>query len=198
MERYLLAVHSLEIEPIIVLNKVDLEDYDEASPGGAVVGRLSGYESLGYEVLRTSCKAEPGITALAPILKDRTSILVGQSGVGKSSLVRKLLPNLEIQTGELSRVTGKGTHTTTTTILYDLPDGGCLLDSPGVWEYGLWKLEAGQLTAGFTEFRPYLQECRFNDCLHRSEPGCAVKQAVREQAISEWRYASYLRLLEQN
>ena len=98
----------------------------------------------------------------------------------------------------MSRVTGKGTHTTTTTTLYALPAGGRLIDSPGVWEYGLWKLDDLEIAAGYREFVPYLGACKFSDCLHSSEPGCALKQAVDDSHISAWRYASYLRLLEQN
>jgi ribosome biogenesis GTPase len=198
LERYLLAVHSLDIEPLIVLNKADLDLPEEPSPGSAVLQRMDAYEQLGYRVVRTSCKAEPGIAGLEPLLRDRTSILVGQSGVGKSSLVRQLLPDLEIQTGALSKATGKGTHTTTTTILYDLPGGGQLMDSPGVWEYGLWKLEPEHIAEGFREFKPYLGACRFNDCRHRSEPDCAIKQACDSGLIMAWRYDAYLRILAQN
>ncbi len=198
VERYLLAVHSLGIEPVLVLNKAELDGPGDDSPGGQVIERLDQYEQLGYPVARTSCKAEPGITALAPLLKDRISILVGQSGVGKSSLVRQLLPDLDIQTGALSRATGKGTHTTTTTILYDLPGGGSLMDSPGVWEYGLWRFEPQEIAHGFVEFQPFLGDCRFNDCRHRSEPGCAIKQACADGRITQWRYDAYLRILEQN
>lgn len=198
VERYLLAVHSLDIEPVIVLNKIDLEPIDAGHPGAEVIGRLDEYCALGYAVARTSCKTEPGVSGLAPLLNGKTSILVGQSGVGKSSLVRKLLPDLEIQVGELSRATGKGTHTTTATTLYSLPGGGHLMDSPGVWEYGLWKLDDADIAPGFVEFRPFLGHCRFNDCLHASEPSCAVKAAVDQGEIMSWRYDSYLRLLEQN
>jgi ribosome biogenesis GTPase len=198
LERYLVAVHSLDIEPVIVVNKVDLAFYDETEAGGPVLGRLSEYQALGYSVLCTSCKKAPGIDQLASELRNETSILVGQSGVGKSSLVRRLLPDLDIQVGELSRATGKGTHTTTTTILYDLPGGGHLMDSPGVWEYGLWRLEPAAIASGFVEFRPFRGQCRFNDCRHNSEPDCAVKQAVQDGRISGWRHAAYLRLLEQN
>ncbi|NIP17822.1 MAG: ribosome small subunit-dependent GTPase A, partial [Xanthomonadales bacterium] len=127
LDRYLLAVHSLGIEPVIVLNKVELDAPPADSAGAAVISRLPQYEALGYVVLKTSCKGDPGVAVLEPVLENRTSILVGQSGVGKSSLVRALLPDLDIQTGELSRVTGKGTHTTTTTILYALPGGGRLM-----------------------------------------------------------------------
>jgi ribosome biogenesis GTPase len=199
MERYLLAVHSLGIEPVIVYNKVELDvPADETANGAVVLTHMPDYTALGYTVLRTSCKTDPGIAALRPVLKDRTSILVGQSGVGKSSLINRLIPDLEIQTGQLSTATGKGAHTTTTTMLYQLPDGGSLIDSPGVWEYGIWKLENEQLAAGFIEFEAWLGQCRFNNCLHVSEPGCAIKQAVADGKILDWRYRSYLRLLEQN
>lgn len=199
VERYLLAVHSLGIEPVIVLNKTDLEvAADETAAGAIVLGHMSHYEALGYTVVRTSCKTSPGITGLQPVLEGRTSILVGQSGVGKSSLINQLLPDLDIQTGALSRATGKGKHTTTSTKLYQFTGGGFLIDSPGVWEYGIWKLDNDELAAGFTEFNPYLGQCRFNNCVHASEPDCAIKQAVEEDHILDWRYQSYLRLLKQN
>ena len=199
MERYLLAVHSLGIEPIIVLNKTDLEVAPgETAAGAKVLQHMPDYEALGYTVIRTSCKTEPGITGLKSVLKDRTSILVGQSGVGKSSLINQLLPDLHIQTNALSTATGKGTHTTTSTMLYQFTGGGHLIDSPGVWEYGIWKLDNNELAAGFIEFEPWLGKCRFNDCVHNTEPDCAIKQAVADGHIREWRYQSYLRLLKQN
>ena len=199
MERYLLAVHSLGIKPIIVMNKTDLDvPADETAAGADVLAHMPDYEALGYCVIRTSCKAAPGIRQLQPVLKNKTSILVGQSGVGKSSLINQLLPDLDIQTGALSTATGKGTHTTTSTMLYQFTDGGFLIDSPGVWEYGIWKLSNGELEAGFIEFKPWLGQCRFNDCVHASEPDCAIKQAVADGHIQNWRYQSYLRLLEQN
>jgi ribosome biogenesis GTPase len=199
MERYLVAVHSMGIEPIIVLNKTDLEvPEDETAAGASVLEHMPEYEALGYTVIRTSCKTAPGIAGLQSVLQNRTSILVGQSGVGKSSLINQLLPDLDIQTGALSTSTGKGTHTTTTTMLYQLTTGGYLIDSPGVWEYGIWKLENAELAAGFIEFKPWLGQCHFNNCVHATEPGCAIKQAVAEGNIRDWRYRSYLRLLEQN
>lgn len=199
MERYLLAVHSLGIEPVIVYNKTDLElAEDETAAGATVLAHMPDYEDLGYTVIRTSCKTAPGITGLQNVLKDRTSILVGQSGVGKSSLINQLLPDLDIQTGALSTTTGKGIHTTTSTIMYQFTGGGYLIDSPGVWEYGIWKLSNDELEDGFIEFKPWLGTCRFNNCIHDTEPDCAIKQAVAEGHIHEWRYQSYLRLLEQN
>lgn len=197
LDRYLVAVHSLGITPLIVVNKIELE-YDRSVSGAGTFARLQDYTDLGYDVVSTSCKAAPGVESLRPLLENITSIFVGQSGVGKSSVIRQLIPDLDIQTGALSSVTGKGTHTTTTTILHDLPDGGHLIDSPGVWEYGLWRLDDQVIADGFPEFSPWRGQCRFNDCLHRTEPGCALHKAVAAGKVLDWRYASYLRLLEQN
>jgi len=197
VERYLVAIHSLGIRPVIVLNKAELlqpSEYDNDTP----LGRLEDYRKLGYEVLHTSCKTTPGIDSLKSVFEHQTSILVGQSGVGKSSLINMLLPDLELQTGALSRTTGKGIHTTTTTIMYSMPDGGRLIDSPGVWEYGLWKMDAEELVNGFVEFQPFLGQCKFNDCRHNQEPECAVHEAAESGALLPWRYQAYLRLLSQN
>lgn len=197
IERYLVAIHSLDIEPVIVLNKVELMAAAEFSTGSPL-SRMDDYRELGYEVLETSCKTSPGISALEAVLRGRTSILVGQSGVGKSSLANGLIPDLDLQTGSLSRVTGKGTHTTTTTIMYSLPGGGRLIDSPGVWEYGLWQMEQQELAAGFIEFAPYIGHCRFNDCCHDTEPQCAVREAAEAGRLNAPRYQAYLRLLQQS
>ena len=197
VERYLVAVHSLGIRPVIVLNKAELlpdNEFGEDDP----LGHMEDYLQLGYEVLLTSCKTAPGIGALNSVLENRTSILVGQSGVGKSSLVNSLLPDLELQTGSLSRVTGKGTHTTTTTIMYSLPYEGRLIDSPGVWEYGLWQMKQEELAEGFVEFRPLLGQCKFNDCRHDQEPHCAIRAAVESGSLRPWRHQSYIRLLHQS
>ena len=197
VERYLVAVHSLGIDPVIVLNKAELFDPATNAADGPLA-HLDDYRALGYEVCVTSCKGPPGTASLQEALVGRVSILVGQSGVGKSSLVNALLPDLELQTGALSRVTGKGTHTTTTTIMYTLPCGGRLIDSPGVWEYGLWRLDRFELEAGFREFRDPARHCRFGDCRHAGEPGCAVRAAVDDGAVLRWRYDAYLRLLQQS
>jgi ribosome biogenesis GTPase len=197
LERYLVAVHSLGIRPLIVLNKVECLATTALASDSPLL-RLQQYRELDYVVVETSCKGPPGIQALPPVLEQKTSILVGQSGVGKSSLANALLPDLELQTGALSRVTGKGTHTTTTTVMYSLPCGGRLIDSPGVWEYGLWEMSQQEIARGFLEFESYSGHCRFNDCRHASEPGCAIQAAVAAGKIHAWRYESYLRLLQQD
>lgn len=196
VERYLVAVHSLGIKPLIVLNKAELMVQGQFRSDGPLT-RLDDYRLLGYDVIETSCKTDPGTQALSTLFRNRTSILAGQSGVGKSSLINELIPDLELQTGTLSRATGKGTHTTTTTIMYRLPEAGKLIDSPGVWEYGLWQMSQQELARGFIEFSPFLGYCKFNDCQHDSEPECAVINGVKAGDIADWRYQSYLRLLKQ-
>jgi len=116
--------------------------------------------------------------------------------VGKSSLVNRLIPDLDLQTAPVAHHR-QGTHTTTTTIMYTLPGGGRLVDSPGVWEFGLWEMGAEELAAGFPEFSPFLGSCKFNNCQHRGEPGCSVMAAVGSGAIRPWRFDSYQRLLAQ-
>ena len=182
---------------MIVLNKAELQQENEQD-NDTPLRHLEDYRQLGYQVLRTSCKTTPGISPLKSILEHRTSILVGQSGVGKSSLINSLLPDLELQTGALSRVTGKGIHTTTTTIMYSIPAGGRLIDSPGVWEYGLWRMEPEELADGFIEFQDLLGQCKFNDCRHDHEPQCAIREAAESGVLFPWRYQAYLRLLSQN
>lgn len=197
VERYLVAASSLGIPALLVINKAELLESDRsASP--PPFNRLQLYRELGYEVVELSCKSAPGVEPLLPWLGGATSILVGQSGVGKSSLANRLIPDLELQTGTLSRSTGKGTHTTTTTIMYSLPGGGRLIDSPGVWEYGLWDVTPDELLSGFPEFHPLIGECRFANCRHGGEPGCAVSAAATEGKVHAWRYESYLRLLQQS
>ena len=194
VERYLVAVHSLGIEPVLVLNKADLLNGAAIEPGGPL-DHLEDYRRLGYTVLETSCKAAPGTSVLDAALQNRVSILVGQSGVGKSSLVQALLPDVDIRTGALSQVTGLGRHTTTVTMLYHLPDGGDLIDSPGVRDFSLSPVAVDRLAQGFREFRPYLGQCRFHNCRHAGEPGCAVQDAARSGVINQRRLANYRELV---
>jgi len=191
IDRYLVAAELAGATPLVVVNKADLLDPQSAdAPGDA----LREYAAIGYGTLLTSVREDSGIDKLAQALANRTSILVGQSGVGKSSLINRLLPELDIQIGKLSDASGQGRHTTTATTLYHLPQGGNLIDSPGVRDFRLGETAPADLARGFREFRPYLGLCRFQDCRHLSEPGCAVKAAMRKGVISERRLTSYTQL----
>jgi len=191
IDRYLVAAELAGTTPLVVVNKSDLLDPQTADASG---NALREYAAIGYGTLLTSVREDSGIDDLARTLVNRTSILVGQSGVGKSSLINRLLPELDILIGKLSDASGQGRHTTTATTLYHLPQGGDLIDSPGVRDFRLGETTPADLARGFHEFRPYLGLCRFQDCRHLSEPGCAVKAAMRKGVISERRLTSYTQL----
>ncbi len=192
LDRYLVAAELMDATPVIVVNKSDTLD-DESRH--KLEQRLGIYRDIGYAQLFTSTRTTDGLMELHRQLKSHTSILVGQSGVGKSSLVQALLPDLDIRIGALSQVTGLGRHTTTATMLYHLPDGGDLIDSPGVRDFTLCQVPAEELARGFREFEPFLGTCRFHNCLHISEPGCAVQDAVRKGTINEQRFRNYDQLV---
>jgi len=193
IDRYLITAESVGIQPLIVLNKIDLLDKQQLTE---FKHHLAAYEKLDYPVIFTSTTTAHGLDALLPLLLNKTSIFVGKSGVGKSSLINLILPDAAARVGEISQATGKGTHTTTTAWLYHLPgNNGDVIDSPGIREFGLWQITPPQVAHGFREFRDYAEQCRFRDCLHRSEPGCAVTEAVKQGEISAPRYASYERIL---
>lgn len=188
LDRYLVACELIGAGPVVVVNKSDLLD---SQARARLEQRLQEYTDIGYPLCFTSTRSTHGLTDLHAQLKGHTSILVGQSGVGKSSLVQALLPDQEVRTGSLSQVTGLGRHTTTVAMLYHLPDGGDLIDSPGVRDFTLGDVAADDLARGFREFAPYLGLCRFHNCRHIGEPGCAVQAAARDGAISKRRLDSY-------
>ncbi len=190
LHRYLTAALIHGIEPLIVINKCDL-----TRPDSQAFCELEDLRQLGYAIIQTRCRPEPALGELAERLSSGTTLLAGQSGVGKTSLLNALIPDLDAQTGALSRVTGKGTHTTTSATLHLLPSGARLIDTPGVWEYGLWSMPATELVRGFPEFVALPLACRFRDCRHQGEPGCAVRQAVDEGRIPASRLGAWLRLL---
>ncbi len=192
IDRYFVAAESLEITPVLIINKVDLLNRKEQQ---RLQQDTACYSEIGYQVLQTSTKQTHGLEALTGQLSHHTSIFVGESGVGKSSIIRHLLPETEIRVGEVSASSGKGKHTTTTAVLYHLKDGGDLIDSPGVREFGLSQIKKDSLAYCFREFRHYLGQCRFHNCTHQSEPKCAVKQAVATQKINQRRYDNYIRIM---
>ena len=188
IDRYLVAAESVGIEPLILLNKVDLINEDNRD---YIEQLLSIYPTIDYRVLQASTHSLDGLSELKNIIKHRTSVFVGQSGVGKSSLINKLLPGVDIKVGELSKAHASGMHTTTTAKLFHFPDGGDLIDSPGIREFGLWHMEREQVLDGFKEFHPFLGRCKFRDCQHQSEPGCALLDAVERGDISQRRLDSF-------
>lgn len=190
LDRYLAAAEDAGIEAMVLLNKTDLPD-----GGPELRAMLAGYTRIGYEVLFASARQAGGMEALRAALAGHTTAFVGQSGVGKSSIIAALLPHEELRIGALSEAESKGRHTTTAARLYHLPQGGELIDSPGIREFSLAFLEPARLAAAFREFRPYLGRCRFSDCRHGEEPGCELRAAVAAGAVSEPRYRSYLQIL---
>lgn len=183
LNRCLVAAEAAHIKPIIVLNKCDLADRDNA------LQKLALYTSLGYEVLPLSAKED--ISTLRPFLQGQSSILVGQSGMGKSTIINALLPDELVRTQEVSQVLDSGKHTTTAAHLYHLDDDSQLIDSPGLQEFGLHHLSTDELEHAFVEFRPFLGKCRFNNCKHLQEPDCAITQAVADGKVTQERFAIY-------
>jgi len=193
IDRYLVAAENSHLKPIILLNKIDLFDEQEFSD---LKQRLKLYQDIGYTVLYTSAKQEHGLDSLTELLKNNNNIFVGQSGVGKSSLINTILKS-DARIGEISVATGKGKHTTTTAYLYPLGKGeGHIIDSPGVREFGLIKLSEADVVHGFIEFKPYIGHCKFRNCAHKNEPGCALLGALKDKQITEQRWKSCQRIIE--
>ncbi len=190
IDRYLVASEQHKITPMIVLNKADLN----AEQVKSVSNLLAPYQDIGYVAFQVSAKSGLGIGELVTRLTNKTSVFVGQSGVGKSSIINALCPPANAKVGKLSAAKAKGRHTTTTADLYLLSDGGSIIDSPGIREFGLMHLDRQQLAQGFIEFRPFLGQCRFRNCSHKNDPGCALRAACKEGSISAQRLDSYHRI----
>ncbi|WJW76322.1 small ribosomal subunit biogenesis GTPase RsgA [Thiohalobacter sp. IOR34] len=194
IDRYLVAAELAGCAALILVNKSDLLD---AAAREALRERLAEFEAIGYPLLFVNSRSAEGLAPLRAHTPGRTSILVGQSGVGKSSLVNALLPDQAVRVGALSAASGLGRHTTSDTTLYHLPDGGDLIDSPGVRDFHLWHIDRSELARGFREFTPFLGQCRFHNCRHINEPGCAIEQAVESGRISPRRLQSYRQIYAQ-
>jgi len=191
IDRYLVAIENLDLNALLVINKSDLFDHANMEKIAAI---RQLYSSIGYPLIDVSAKNGLGIDLLRTHLQDNTAVIVGQSGVGKSSLLNALCPEFATQVGDLSTAAEKGTHTTTATRLYEA-DGYRLIDSPGIREFRLEHVESEDLLQGFREFRPLLGHCKFRDCSHLQEPGCALLEAVAVNQISNLRLQSYFQIL---
>jgi ribosome biogenesis GTPase len=186
LDRFLVIAEANDLVSRIVVNKIDL--------AGNAHARFAPYETVGYPVHYTSVKRGDGLAALKEALHGRVTAVSGPSGVGKSSLLNAMYPGLNLRVGEISRSVMKGRHTTVGADLHPLPDGGYVVDTPGLREVGVWGIDPRELDRCFPEMRPLLEECRFGDCTHRVEPGCAVLLGVETGKVTRDRYESYLKL----
>ena len=193
IDRFLAASEMYHIPAVIVFNKLDLyknkelKKYDQWKKM---------YEAVGYKVLLISAEKKEGIDLVINLLKSKTTLISGHSGVGKSSLMNVIFPAMNLKTKDVSGWSGKGQHTTTFAEMYDLPIGGRIIDTPGMREFGLVDISKQELSHYFPEMRERLNSCQFNNCLHINEPGCAVKEAVMNGEINEDRYVSYVNILD--
>jgi len=192
IDRFLLMTEAYRIPTFVIFNKVDLYKDDDLD---VYVVLHDIYQPLGYQTLLTSATTGQGLDQLKNILKDKQTLISGQSGVGKSSLANALQPNLELRTADISDYSGKGQHTTTFAEMYTLNFGGTIIDTPGIKTLSFNNLKPMDVAHNFKEIFEYSKNCKFSDCLHRDEPKCAVKEAVEEEAIHELRYFNYLTLL---
>ena len=193
LDRYLVSAESLDLPVVIVITKADL--LTDSQPDFHKT--LALYRELGYTVLLTSAAIGQGLPALQSLLHDRLSVLIGKSGVGKTSLLNALQPGLGLRVKAVSAKTGKGRHTTTSLEMVSLDHGGAVVDTPGMREFGVWGVTPEELAYFFPEMRPWIGLCRFGlSCSHSHEPGCAVKAAAYQGQIDPGRYESYLRLRE--
>ena len=192
LDSYLVVAERLRLHACIVLNKIDLASAELQQQ------LLRQYDPLGYPILFTGHDNSEGYLSLQKALDNHTSVFVGQSGVGKSSLISHILPLEEnIQTGAISVGSELGCHTTSNSFFYHLPTGGALIDSPGVREFGLWHMPAREVAKGYREFVPFLDQCKFRNCNHRDAPGCALLQALHAGLIAPSRYENYVKISTQ-
>ncbi len=192
IDRFLATAEAYRVPATLVINKIDAYDDETLAYANDLVTL---YEHIGYPCLLVSALENRGIEELKQLLSGNITLLSGHSGVGKSTLINKILPDAKLRTGDISASHHKGMHTTTFSEMLELPSGGYIIDTPGIKGFGTVDMEKAELSHYFVDIFQFSKECRFNNCQHLQEPGCAVRQAVEEHYISESRYASYLSMM---
>jgi ribosome biogenesis GTPase / thiamine phosphate phosphatase len=193
IDRFLVGCETYHVPAILVFNKCDLHRDKEQQQFIVLKAR---YEAIGYRVMQMSVEKGEGVEAVQALLQQKTTLVSGHSGVGKSSFINSVFPGMELRTKDVSGWSGKGMHTTTFAEMFDIPDGGKIIDTPGIREFGIVDIEKEELSQYFAEMRAVLPNCQFNNCMHINEPNCAVKAAVIAGQISEERYISYRNILD--
>jgi len=193
IDQFCIVAESVGVEAIVLVNKSDLGTEEELDTHRQM---LAVYQNLGYQTALINTRSSAGLQPLHDLLSDQCSVFVGQSGVGKSSIIQAILPDQEIRIGAISKATGVGAHTTTVSFRYELEGGGVLIDSPGVRQFPVEHLSTAQLADGYREIRALAEHCRFSDCTHRVEPDCAVIAAVGTGEVASARYQNYSKLIQ--
>ncbi len=192
IDRYLIMAENVNLPINIIINKIELaKNLEQVSRDFSI------YKNIDYQVHFLSVKQENNLDSLKSCLRDKTHIFLGQSGVGKSSLINTLIPDLDLRVDEISTKTKLGRHTTTNTTIYHIPSGGDLIDSPGIREFQINEFSSKQILNGYREFKSYLGKCRFRNCQHVNEPGCAIRGALDSEVIHPARYQSYINLISE-
>jgi len=193
IDRFLASAEAYRVDVILLFNKIDLYDTEETEYLDMMINL---YETVGYKCLKISAEENVGIDDVVGLLKDKVTLFSGHSGVGKSTLINKILPDANLRTAEISEAHDSGMHTTTFSEMLQLPGGGFIIDTPGIKGFGTFDIERAELTSYFKDIFKFSKECRFSDCTHTHEPGCAVLKAVEDHYIAYSRYQSYLGMLE--
>ena len=193
IDRFLASAEAYRVPVVLVFNKTDLLDADLLRYQQMMMAL---YENIGYHCVAISAETGEGIEALRPLLQQKITLLSGNSGVGKSTLLNRLVPDANLRTAEISDAHHTGQHTTTFSEMISLPDGGWLIDTPGIKGFGTFDMEPEELTSYFPEIFRFSKDCRFSNCTHTHEPGCAVLQALEDHFIAQSRYQSYLSMME--
>ena len=195
MDRFLVTAEAYHIPTTIVFNKCDLYDEEQLAYAKELI---TTFENIGYHAFMVSAKTGFQCDELKEIMKDKVNLFSGHSGVGKSALINRLDSNLNVRVGDISEVHEKGKHTTTFSQMFPLAFGGYIIDSPGIKEFGLYDMEKETLAQRFPEMRNLMHECKFSNCTHLHEPHCAIKDAVEQNIIADWRYNDYCNMMEDN